>query len=111
MFRFEVLYLCMDQEARCFSSQACQFLTRLYKEYRLAGGGVTSSAQEPTKKVLRQMIGVFGLDSKKTSMVFLLILKTCNGIPPLCQSIFTNIFSVFSLYCEDVIDTIDKKCL
>ena len=32
-----------------FSSQAYQFLTRLYKEYSLAGGGPNSPAQEPTK--------------------------------------------------------------
>ena len=32
-----------------FLSQAYQFLTRLYKEYSLAGGGPNSPAQEPTK--------------------------------------------------------------
>ena len=32
-----------------FSSQAYQFLTRLYKEYSLVGGGPNSPAQEPTK--------------------------------------------------------------
>ena len=35
MFRFGVLYLYRGREARCFSSQAYQFLTRLYKEYDL----------------------------------------------------------------------------
>ena len=49
MFRFGVLYLCRGREARCFLSQAYQFLTRLYKEYSLAGGEVTSPTQEPTK--------------------------------------------------------------
>ena len=49
MFRFGVLYLCRGREARCFSSQAYQFLTRLYKEHSLAGGEVTSPTQEPTK--------------------------------------------------------------
>ena len=33
IFRFGVLYLYRGREARCFSSQAYQFLTRLYKEY------------------------------------------------------------------------------
>ena len=32
-----------------FSSQAYQFLARLYKEYSLAGGGPNSPAQEPIK--------------------------------------------------------------
>ena len=32
-----------------FSVQAYQFLARLYKEYSLERGGVTSPAQEPTK--------------------------------------------------------------
>ena len=49
MFRFGVLYLCRGREARGFSSQAYQFLTHLYKEYSLAGGGPNSPAQEPTK--------------------------------------------------------------
>lgn len=49
MFRFGVLYLCRGREARCFLSQAYQFLTRLYKEYSLVGGGPNSPAQEPTK--------------------------------------------------------------
>ena len=35
MFRFGVLYLFRGREARCFLSQAYQFLTRLYKEYSL----------------------------------------------------------------------------
>ena len=37
------------EKQEVFSSQAYQFLTRLYKEYSLVGGGPNSPAQEPTK--------------------------------------------------------------
>ena len=37
------------EKQEVFSSQAYQFLARLYKEYSLERRGVTSSAQEPTK--------------------------------------------------------------
>ena len=43
---------CNSAEAKkqaIFSSQAYQFLARLYKEYSLVGGGPNSPAQEPTK--------------------------------------------------------------
>ena len=44
-----------------FAPQAYQFLTRLYKEYSLAGGAPNSPAQEPTKAcscALRRMVVV-----------------------------------------------------
>ena len=62
-----------------FSSQAYQFLTRLYKEYSLARGGVSSPAQEPTKAyscALRSMVIVIawvqvkhGVDALLCTMV------------------------------------------
>ena len=38
-----------------FAPQAYQFLTRLYKEYSLAGGGPNSPAQKPTKACSRTL--------------------------------------------------------